>query len=311
MELVKMFFGSHLYGTATPESDTDYKGVFMPSKKDILLGRIPKSINTMTKKDNEAKNSSEDVDTEIYSLQYFIKLACEGQTVALDMLHAPPNMILSSHPVWDEIVKERHRFYTCNLKAFIGYARKQAAKYGIKGSRLNAARQIIDYLSDKDPASKLSEWWCDLPHGEHLHFVDDNPNEIPQFQVCGKILQATQRVDYALKIINNFYEAYGKRAEKAAKNEGVDWKAISHAVRSALQVKEVLIDGTITFPLKETSTVLAIKNGEMDYTTEAAPLLESLMDEVETLSEKSELPQKVDRKFWDNFLVKTIETYVL
>jgi hypothetical protein len=29
----KMKFGAHLYGTATSNSDVDYKGIFMPSKE--------------------------------------------------------------------------------------------------------------------------------------------------------------------------------------------------------------------------------------------------------------------------------------
>ena len=40
--VVKMKFGSHLYGTATPKSDIDYKGVYLPSREEILLGKIPK-----------------------------------------------------------------------------------------------------------------------------------------------------------------------------------------------------------------------------------------------------------------------------
>jgi hypothetical protein len=124
-------------------------------------------------------------------------------------------------------------------------------------------------------------------------------------------LQATQKVGYTLGIIKTFYEAYGHRAIKAARNEGIDWKAISHAVRAALQVKEVLTAGTITFPLKEAEIVRSIKTGNMDYMTEAAPLLESLMDEVEILSAKSTLPKKVNRKYWDDFLISTLEEYVL
>ena len=47
----------------------------------------------------------------------------------------------------------------------------------------------------------------------------------------------------------------------------------------------------------------AITQGKMDYTTEAAPLLENLMGEVEKLAEKSTLPEKADRKFWENFII--------
>ena len=40
--IVKMNFGAHLYGTATSDSDVDYKGIFMAKKDEVLLGRIPK-----------------------------------------------------------------------------------------------------------------------------------------------------------------------------------------------------------------------------------------------------------------------------
>lgn len=310
-----MLFGSHLYGTSTIKSDTDYKGIFLPNKNDIILGNVPKSINSMTKTGTNAKNTANDVDTEIYSLHYFLHLACEGQTVALDMLHAPKNMILASSAVWDEIVRERHRFYTCNLQAFIGYARKQAAKYGIKGSRLSEAKMVYDYLAENDlyPIIKMGDLWEELPTGDHIKFVTGGKKDYNEefYQVCGKKMQKTAKVSTCMNILATFINSYGHRAMLAAENKGIDWKAISHAVRAAEQVLEVLKHNTITFPLKNAETILSIKNGELDYITEVAPLLESLMDEVETLSEKSKLPKKVDRKFWDNFLVRVVEDYVL
>jgi RNA repair pathway DNA polymerase beta family len=45
--VVKMRFGSHLYGTATPESDLDLKGVYLPShpfcETDADRDRSPRS----------------------------------------------------------------------------------------------------------------------------------------------------------------------------------------------------------------------------------------------------------------------------
>ncbi len=53
---------------------------------------------------------------------------------------------------------------------------------------------------------------------------------------------------------------------------------------------------------------MRVKQGKLDYLTEVAPVLESLMEEVEELSLRSTLPETVDRKFWDHFVCNTIES---
>jgi len=306
--IVKLMFGSHLYGTADSNSDKDYKGIFMPTKEQIFLGKIPKSYNTTSKEGNTAKNTSEDVDSEFYSLHYFIELACQGQTVALDMLHAPDNMILELCPIWKELVNSREKFYTKNLSAFVGYARRQAAKYGIKGSRLNACSEVLATLIKHEDEIQLKDIWDKLPKGEHLHFLDElTPNSLRQYQVVGKKFQETVRVGYVFNILNKFYEEYGKRAQLAAENKGIDWKAVSHALRAAYQTKQILTENTITFPLKEAPYLTEIKQGKRDYLTKVVPELESLMNEIEELSMVSMLPEKVDRNYWDRWLTNTVE----
>lgn len=308
--IVKILFGSHLYGTNTINSDMDYKGIFLPSKRDILLNRVNKSYSESTGND-QSKNTSDDVDVEFYSLHYFLKLACEGETVALDMLHAPDNTIIESSDIWNAIVENRARFYTSNLKAFVGYARKQASKYGIKGSRLNDARQVMEYLSSFDGSKRLRDVWEDLPSGEHIHILPENPNGLREYEVCGRKVQESTTIEYAISVIKMFHDKYGARAKEAAKNKGIDWKAISHALRAAFQVREILLHGNITFPLPQAEYLIKVKLGKLDYLTDVAPTLESSMDEVELLSEQSKYPKKVDRGFWDDFLIRAIEDELL
>jgi predicted nucleotidyltransferase len=64
--IVKMKFGAHLYGTTTPDSDVDFKGIFLPTKEALLLGRVPKSHNYSTGQD-ESRNTKNDIDIELYS----------------------------------------------------------------------------------------------------------------------------------------------------------------------------------------------------------------------------------------------------
>jgi predicted nucleotidyltransferase len=297
-----MIFGSKLYGTDTPDSDTDYKAIYLPSFSDVILGKIKKSIVENTKDGSASKNIATDIDVETYSLHYFIDLACQGQTVAIDMLHAPPNMIINTSPIWGFIVANREKFYTKNLNAFIGYAQKQASKYGVKGSRLAAAKELLNILKAQNKETRLEDFWDTLPVGEHIELLGKNTNGIFEYKICGRILQSRMTVEHAYNCVKKYYDDYGKRAKLAEKNEGVDWKAVSHACRAAIQVKQLLIEGTITFPLKEARFITEIKSGLCIYKS-VALYLEDLITEVKELSEKSILPEKVDHDFWDNFLV--------
>lgn len=142
--LVKMIFGSQLYGTSSEESDTDYKGMFLPSRDECFLDKIPKSINNTT--GGKGKNTADDVDEEMYSLQYFMHLAHKGEMIVLDMLHAPDDMIIETSDIWEELRKNRSMFYSKNMHGYLGYIRKQTAKYSVKGERLAAMKEALDYL---------------------------------------------------------------------------------------------------------------------------------------------------------------------
>ena len=310
-----MIFGSHLYGTHTEESDQDFKGVFMPSKEEILLGRVPKSINLTTKKGSE-KNTPDDVDTELYSLHYFVKLACEGETVAMDMLHAPGRFHLETSDVWSRILSFKYKFYSKNLKAFVGYARRQAAKYGIKGSRIQAMRVVFDscpkelFYHITGEAKRLADIWDHLPEGEHIHKHPasvDAHNNLRMYEVCGKKVQETATVEYLHSMMKTAYLKYGERAMQAANNENIDWKAVSHALRAAYQVRELLSTGTMTLPLPNAIFLREVKQGIHDYKTKVAPLLDELIEEVELIAPVSDLPDKSDRKFWDKFVIEEVE----
>jgi len=314
--IVEMIFGSHLYGTTTETSDKDFKGIYMPSRYDLFLNRVSKSITRNTKTNSNGKNTSHDVDSEFYSLHYFIKLACEGQTTAIDMLFAPDDKIIHSSDIWLKIVENRNRFLTKNLQAFISYARRQASKYGVKGSRLSDAKQVIDFCdslkNSDDWYLKIKHNWDLLPTGEHIHKFDPDVHGIGFYQVCGRKISDTCSLQQLHDIVRLFYESYGARAKQAELNSGIDWKAVSHALRAAYQIKQILTEGLVTFPLKEAPFLIKVKNGELNFINEVSPLLDELMDEVERLSEISKLPDKVDVNFWDDFIYDVInQAYVI
>lgn len=308
MAIVKMIFGSHLYGTSTKNSDTDLKEVYLPTWEQITLGKIETRSVTSTGK-NTSKNTSNDVDIEKMSLHKFIKLALEGQTMAFDMMHAPDNMLIVSSPIWEEIVKNKQKFYSKNINAFVGYVITQAAKYGIKGSRLDSAKCVLDWLEQQPKTEKIKN--CDLktfPLTEHSKLIINNPPEY--FSVCGKKILLTFSVQYAYGIVSSFYDKYGERAKRASVNDGIDWKAISHAFRIANQVRELFTTGTMTMPRPEAKFLIEVKLGQHSY-NDIIGKLENLVCEIKELRNKSDFPDYPDQEFWNNFITRIVEEYII
>jgi len=155
--LVRMKFGSHLYGTDTKKSDTDYKGIYLPTLREVVLHKDKKSIHLDSNKVAGEKNTRDDIDYEIHSIQHFLKLAYKGEAVTLDMLHCPKGWEETSSPEWEFLKQNRKKFYTKGLKAYLGYCRTQASKYGIKGSRLADAEKVLNFLKQNDPTIKLKD----------------------------------------------------------------------------------------------------------------------------------------------------------
>lgn len=310
MMLVEMVHGSRLYGTHSEMSDYDYKGVAMPTASQILRGQIPKIVEKSERKKEEGeKNRADDVEREIYSLHYFIDLCLQGQTVALDMLHAPSHAIKGwGSSGWWELTANRHRFYTKKMTALVGYARHQAAKYGIKGSRLAAAKSVREaiYLHTNIPyrdVATIAEMLTKLPGGEHIYHHPASPehNNIGMYEVCGMKMQHTVKARHYLATLDKFIDNYGNRAKLAESNQGIDWKAVSHAFRAGYQMKHILQDGGFSYPLPETRFLIDIKHGVVPY-ADAGPQLEKLIDEVEHLAEISNYPDEPDKAWAYDFL---------
>lgn len=317
--IVRIKFGSHLYGTDTPTSDLDYKAVFIPDARDILLQRVKGSISTQRPKAHGEKNYADEIDEENYSIQRYLGLAAEGQTVALDVLFAPlSSMVEAPAPEWLEIQANRHRLLTRKSAAFVGYCRQQANKYGIKGSRVAASRKALEILCAAverlGTTARLGEIdseirACVAPHMAVVQIELPNGNKIDHWEVCGRKMGYTSSVKYARDIMQGLVNEYGARALQAERNEGIDWKALSHAVRVGQQALELLRTGNLTFPLPNADEIRAIKLGERSY-QEVSDQIERLLPEVEAASESSKLPPQPDYEWIDGFVESVHRTAV-
>ncbi len=310
MNLVtRIEFGSHLYGTNTPQSDHDYKGVYIPPARDILLQRVKDSTGHRVIRPEGEKNSPEDTDDETYSLQRYLTLLAQGQTVAIDMLFAP-NPIVTSN-LWEYIKTNKDRLLTKKSASFVGYCRQQANKYGIKGSRVAAAKKAMEYFTNaierRGPHAKVGDVFVgyEVELDEHTQIVKKETTaghfEI-YFECCNRMVGFKNTLKEAANIYTRIYEEYGKRARMAEANDGVDFKALSHAVRVGYEAIELLRTGHVTFPLPYAERILNIKLGKFPYKA-VAEEIEGLLVLVEHEASISNLRDEPDYEWIDNLIL--------
>jgi len=95
--------------------------------------------------------------------------------------------------------------------------------------------------------------------------IGKEPNKVLSLVLCGKVHQGNIGILEFVKRVEKEYTKYGKRAEEAENNKGIDWKALSHAVRALTQMKQLIETGKIQYPLSNAKYILSIKLGKKPY----------------------------------------------
>lgn len=332
-------YGSKLYGTAGPNSDTDIRGVFLPCRNDLLLARAPQHYVFKP----EVKEHSPDHEDETYlSLHYFLQLLTQGETNCLDLFFAYTNKdaLLWSSPIYEELIKNKDKLVTKNVSKYLGYCKSQAIKYSLKGDRIQnyeALDKIISKCKNPSGVSLETElrYQCVIgpgaayamgdpedyfkgtthigrrfkilksPLGEHAYLLLCD-NKERYLMVSGHLFAMNATLNTTRDSIKKCLDSYGKRAFNAAADNGADYKALSHALRVAIQARHLLTRGEITFPLEgnELQTIRQIKFHETDMTYDAiVEYIESEIQIVEMALNLTTLPAQPDRKWIEEFLL--------
>lgn len=262
-------FGSILYGTNSATSDIDYKGIFLPYEHDMLLGKPAKNIQYTTG-NQHSRNTEDDIDISLWSLQYFMELIGKGDTHAIDLLFS----MYSSHnnKYFDKDFMDCMMLYDPkelidikNSKSYVSYAYSQAKKYGLKGSRLAKLKEVIEFLESKNFAmeTKIGTVFEDIInkfYDQSLCFIKED-----LLYLLGKGFNPHVKMKEVLERLHADYDKYGERAKEAEQNKNIDWKAVSHAVRCLLQMIELIDTGKISYPLKDADFIKEIKYGKRTW----------------------------------------------
>ena len=112
----KCLVGSRAYGTNLPDSDYDYKGIYIQPKNDILGLKYKEQIEVGK-------------DETYYEIRRFIDLAGSGNPTMLEMLFSDPESIDICKDCLDPLWANREKFITKKcFQSFGGYAVAQIKK---------------------------------------------------------------------------------------------------------------------------------------------------------------------------------------
>jgi hypothetical protein len=262
------------------------------------------------------------VDVEAHSLHRFLTLLAAGQPLAIEVLFTPDAFMLSApHSLWREVQALGPSLLTRRAGVFARYCRKQAEQYGVKGERAAAARMALGALGAAEAThgaqARLEEIAPDLvalaAASPHIALVEVEVQEnrtVRHLEVCGRKAPFAAMIRAAREMTERLVAGYGERALQAERQSGVDWKALSHAVRVGREAVELFTTGRLHFPLASAPRLLDIKLGRVPY-IEVASEIETLLGEVEQSAATSTLPDEPDLAAAEALVIRAYRGQVL
>jgi len=290
------FGGSKLYGTSTPLSDTDERGVFIPSEE-YFYGFL--------KKTEQYEDKSED--TSYLEIRKFLHLASQNNPNVIELLWVPDNMYLNATKEWEKIVENRHLFISTKAKfTFSGYAHSQFKR--IKNHR--------GYLLNPPKKKPIPEDFGLT--GRSLMSDDDMGTYETVKEVVEVVgdLRSLVTKSKAYKNAKREWDSYenwkkNRNPERAILEEkyGFDVKHAQNLYRLITEGEELLTTGNITFPRPDAEFLLEIRNGKYSYDQMLA-ILENYDQKFEELYQSSKLQKSADVKKIDELCIKIIKEFL-
>ena len=294
-------YGSKLYGTSTPSSDTDEKVVYLPPLNDMLLGKKAKIFKVRIDKNglpvpDGDKMPDDGAETEYIPVQTFVQDFVKGQTYALEIANSYND---KSHFMSEMIEK----FSNSDIYSMVGFAKKQTLDYVYRGRRLNAAREVFDTLTYVAALNGGADVRLDaVVNGQDvLKQVCDatgllmgsalNNNKLMRtLELNGRSYLESTTIEQLIGLVKKQIDSYGERTNLAARTD-VDYKSLSHAVRCYQQAIELLDTGKISFPRPNAEMLLSIKQGKEEADS-IKELLVNLDEEVQRKIESSTIRKR-------------------
>ena len=283
--LFRHLAGSKLYGTNLPTSDTDFKEVYIPSPREILLGQTTVAAQSSTGS-AKGKNTAEDEDVTRTSLQKFLGLCANGDVGCIETLFAVSNSeaVIYQHDLWDVVIQARQQLTNRSIYKSMGYMRSQVNRYVVRGTRADAVKNILNILEGHPTGNRLETIRDEIEAGiKGFEFSAIEVGEgVTHLNICNRKSPMRNKIGDSYAIYKKLDDEYGARTKAAQNLNGLDWKGIQHCLRIGEQMIELLKYDRITFPRDNRDYLKKVRQGEIDI-EDVMPQIDALFQEIEAL----------------------------
>lgn len=333
--IFKTVVGSQAYGTATPASDQDFKGVYIQHPDDILGFNYLEQFEVSK-------------DECYYEVRRFLQLLQSANPTVLEMLFMPEECVLETSSVFDLIVQNRDKFLTKKcLHSFGGYAIAQIKKAKGLDKKMNWERERVArktpfdfcFVYENGKTLSLEQFLnrenikqenCGLVNLNHfkdcyaLYFhpqngfyngiVSENSNEVKLSSVPKNESPLTMmyfnKDGYSMhcKDYREYTEWLAKRntqryVDIKGHNQQIDGKNLLHCRRLLDMALEIATEKKLIVKRPNADYLLQIRRGEVDLET----IINDAEKDIKKLEEaysQSDLPDEVDKDFVNDLLLK-------
>lgn len=290
--------GSHAYGTNVEGSDVDIRGVAIPTKREVLLG---KSFDQVLDKQT---------DTTIYSFNKAIQLLSNCNPNTIELLGFPENEYLHLSNLGCLLWANRHVFLSKRcIHTFGGYAISRLRRLQNKATRLVSQPENEKYILDsiKNAEYDFKQRYFPMTDGSIKLYVDEAVNPEYESEIFMNInLKGYPLRDYAgmwneMKCITSSYSKNSKCNETAIE-KGKFGKNMMHLIRLYMMCIDILEkEEIITRRTAEHDLLMDIRNGKyLDSNQQPTSGFYDILNEYEKRFEyaknNTSLPDKPNHK---------------
>ena len=304
--------GSHAYGTNTPTSDLDVRGIALNKKIEILTNV------------NFEQVVEENTDTTIYSFNKIVSLLSNCNPNTIEMLGLLPEHYLYISQVGQELLNNKKLFLSKKAAyAFGGYATSQLRRLDNKSARLVGQAQREQHILNSIHNAKelFPEKFFYYPEDAIRLYLDDAVSEEYDKEIFMDVnLKKYPLRDYKAmwSEMNNIVKEYakiGKRNANAIEHDKLG-KHMMHLIRLYMMCLDILENEEIvTYREKEHDELMAIRNGKyLNENRQPIPEFYEMVDEyekkVEYAKQNTSLPDKPNYKEINEFVMSVNERVV-